>query len=401
MRLASGWAAALAATLVLSLVLAAPTTAPGGVAASPGASASPLPSATSTYTDGDIPDIPHGPSQGGGSGPADPGRAQPLPADSAAELAAALDRARSAFGLNVLALGVTTDSGTWTRVSGVARDGVTPLDADSPFAIASITKTFTATLVLQLVEEGRLALDDEVGPLLPDVALPEGVTVRQLLSHTSGVADLLEPMRALMNADPERIWTAREVLAQIGPPRFAPGSDYAYSNTNYVILGLLVEELSGQPFADVLRTRILQPLALDRTGILTEPGAPPLMTPSWASAFGTSGFMYSSVGDLLAWADDLYLGNVLRRSSLAQMLTFSPDGYGLGAQQIELGDQPGYGHSGLLRGFTSLMVHLPAENVTLVVIGTWQGFEPAALLTRPVDGQPSVLDLALQAAASS
>jgi D-alanyl-D-alanine carboxypeptidase len=398
MRLAGGWAIALAAVLVLSLVLAPPTSAPGAVVAGGDASSTPLPTPGSSYADGDLPEIPHWPPQAGGGAAAADARRQPLPAETVDALSAALDRARRAYGLSVLGLGVRIGDGSFTAVSGLARDGITPLGGDSPFGIASITKTFTASIVLQLVEEGSLSLDDEVAPLLPDVSIPAGVTVEQLLSHTSGIADLLTPMRAPMKADPARIWTAPEVLARLGPPRFAPGTDYAYSNSNYVVLGLLVERITGQAFADELSRRLLEPLGLDATGVLTAAGAPPLMTPSWASAFGTSGFMYSSVGDMLDWSDALYGGHVLRRASLARMLSFGEDGYGLGAQRIELGGLTGYGHSGLLQSFTSLLVRMPDEDVTIALVGSWQGFEPSALLTRRVDGQPAILDLALGAA---
>lgn len=398
MRLAGGWAVALVAVLLLSMILAAPTTAPGPVVADNDATPTARPSPGSTYADGDLPGIPHWPPQSGGGGAAAAARRQPLPANVDAELAAALDRARAAYGLSVLALGVRVADGSFTAVSGLARDGVTPLDGDAPFGIASITKTFTASIVLQLVEEGSLALDDEVAPLLPEVAIPDGVTVEQLLSHTSGIADLLAPMREPMKADPGRIWTGPEVLARLGAPRFAPGTDYAYSNSNYVVLGLLIERITGHAFADELTGRLLEPLGLDATGILTTDGAPPLMTPSWASAFGTSGFMYASVGDLLDWSDALYGGHVLRRASLARMLTFGEDGYGLGAQRIDVGALTGYGHSGLLQSFTSLLVRLPREDITIALVGSWQGFEPTALLTRQVDGQAAILDLALAAA---
>ncbi len=402
-RLATGWAIALAATLLVSLALAAQTSAPNAVVFD--GHASPTPAATEPaasspfpYSEDDLPGVPHWPPQGGGAGSPDAARHQPLPPELATAFSSSLERARAAYGLDVLALGVRVDDGSWTDVSGLARDGVTALAGDSPFAIASITKTFTATLVLQLVEEGSLALDDEVSQLLPEVGIPAGITVEQLLSHTSGLPDLLAPMRDLMKSDLSRIWTGADVLAHLGAARFAPGTDYAYSNTNYLLLGMLVERLSGQPYADLLAARLLEPLDLDQTGVLTATGAPPLMSPSWASTFGASGFMYSSVADLLDWSDALYGGHLLRRASLARMLAFSEDGYGLGAQRVDLGDRTGYGHSGLLQGFTSLLVRLPAEDVTIALIGTWQGFEPGALLTRRVDGQPSILDVALRTA---
>ena len=404
MRLAGGWGAALVAALLLSAILAAPL-APAEPAVLAGAvSPSPLPSPTA---ENDPPaallpgeaqrSLPHWPPAGAGS--ARPVRLGEITGDTATKLQAALDRARQELGLYSLALGVAIDGRVaWSGASGVALDGVTPLNGDSPFAIASITKTFVATLVLQLVEDGRLSLDDRVVDYLPETGISPEITVRMLLQHTSGLADLLAPMREPMAADPERRWTGAEVVAQLRGPWFAPGAGYAYSNSNYVLLGMLVERIYHNPFPRVVERHLLRPLGLDETGVLLEPDAPPLITPSWASAFGTSGNMYSSVSDLLEWGLSLYGGGVLEPATLAQMLAFNDDEYGLGTEAVRLGDRTGIGHSGLLRGFTSLLVHLPQEGVTLAVIGTWQGFDPGGALLHKRNGQPSILDIAFDAA---
>jgi D-alanyl-D-alanine carboxypeptidase len=399
-RRAAGWMLALGAALLLSLALSTPFAVSERPALADARSPTPVASAPSSGVDGSaLPPIPHWPPANPRAGAAAPGDFAPLDAADAEALRLATDRTRTRFGINVLAIGVVADSTrSWTGVSGLAGDGQTPLDGSSPFAIASITKTYTASVVLQLVEEGRLSLDEEATSLMPDAGLPPGVTVRQLLSHTSGIADLLAPMREAMNADLQRTWTGAEVIARLGAPWFAPGADYAYSNSNFVILGMLVERITGHAFTDELAARLLSPLGLDATGVLATDSAPPLMPPSWASAFGTSGDMYSSTGDLLTWAEALYGGFVLKPASLAAMLAFGEDDYGLGAQRISVGEYQGYGHSGLLRGFTSLMVRLPAQRVTLVVLGTWQGFEPAAVLTYAAQGSPSILDVALRAA---
>jgi D-alanyl-D-alanine carboxypeptidase len=251
---------------------------------------------------------------------------------------------------------------------------------------------------MQLVERGRIGLDDAVSDYLPGIAAIEGISVRQLLQHTSGMSDLLTPMRQPMTDDPLRVWTGAEVIDHLGGPWWAPGAGYGYSNTNYVVLGMLVEQVYGHPFNEVLERHLLRPLALDETGPLLAPDAPPLMTPAWASAFGTSGNMYSSASDLVEWALALYGGRVLRPETLQQMLGFNADDYGLGAELIHLGDRTGIGHSGLLRGFTSVLVHLPAEGVTIALIGNWQGFDPAGALMHSREGRPSILDVAFDAA---
>jgi D-alanyl-D-alanine carboxypeptidase len=304
-----------------------------------------------------------------------------------------------AFGLDALAIGVSAHGSVgWTGASGWARDGLTRLDGRSPFAIASISKTFTATLVLQLADEGRIHLQDRVVDLLPGVPISRDVRVAHLLHHTSGIADLLNPMRDTLNADLERRWTPDEVVNLVHQQWFTPGLAWAYSNTNYVLLGMIVERVTGQPFVTLLHQRLLDPLGMDDTGVLLGRGAPFLMAPSWASAFGTSGDMYTSAHDLLRWGDSLYGGRVLSERALRWMLDFQRHGYGMGAERIKVGDATGYGHSGLLRGYTSLMVHLPRKDVTLVLMGTTLMFDPASVLAYRAPGKPSIVDLATRAA---
>ena len=184
---------------------------------------------------------------------------------------------------------------------------------------------------------------------------------------------------------------------------FTPGLAWAYSNTNYVLLGMIIERVSGQPFRTLLHQRLLDPLGMSGTDVLLSRGAPYLMAPSWASAFGTSGDMYASTHDLLRWGDALYGGRVLSAKGMAHMLDFQRHGYqdhvyGMGAERIKVGDATGYGHSGLLRGFTSLMVHLPHQDVTLTLMGTTLMFDPATVLAYRAPGKPSILDLAERAA---
>jgi D-alanyl-D-alanine carboxypeptidase len=390
-RLVIGWVLAMVAALLLNMALARPATAPPGVALSGERPATPEPTAAQHLPPVAVP-FPGGEIDSGSGRRAE---LVPLGARQAARLQAAADRARRAFNLDALAIGVSIHGERgWTGASGLARDGLTPLDGNSPFAIASITKTFTAAMVLRLVEEGRLSLSAEVSSLLPDVAVPPGVRVAHLLRHTSGIADLLVPLRDRLNAATDRLWQPDEVAANVGQPWFSAGAAYAYSNTNYVLLGMIVERVTGESFASQLRERILSPLDLGSTGMLLGKGAPFLMTPSWASAFGTSGSMYASAHDLLRWGDALYGGRILGPAGLGRMLDFKRHGYGMGAERIKVGGVRGYGHSGLLRGYTSLLVHLPEPDVTLVLMGTTNLFDPARVLAHRQAGQPSILDLA-------
>jgi D-alanyl-D-alanine carboxypeptidase len=319
----------------------------------------------------------------------------PVSPAQATALQAAVDRARGAFGLGAVAVGISADATVgWSGASGPPRDGATPLSGATPFAIASVTKTFTAAIVLQLVEEGRILLDAPVTEYLPELTLATGVTVEQLLGHTSGIADLLEPMRDLLNAKPSRVWTPAQVLAQVGPSNFAPGSDWGYSNTNYVIAGMLVERVTGNSFADELERRITGPLELDGTGFPPAVARHDLLGISWSSAFWTAAALESDAADLVRWGDALYGGAILRPSSLERMLTFNDHAYGLGAERYSLNGLAGYGHSGLLRGFTTLLIHLPDQHLTLAVLSTGHVFSPSALLTYQAPGKSSILALA-------
>lgn len=388
----TGAAAALALVVAVSLVVAPAAFSPGEFVPRPSRTA--LPSAAHpTATSLPVASLPASPIGDGGS--ARPVDLAPVSAAQATEFQAAVDRARQAFGLGAVAVGISADARVgWSGASGPPRDGVTPLSGTTPFAIASVTKTFTAAIVLQLVEEGRVGLDGRVTDYLPEVTVADGVTVEELLSHTSGIADLLDPMRDRMNAQPTRAWQPAEVLALIGPSLFAPGTDWGYSNTNYVIAGMLVERVTGSPFADELARRITGPLKLLGTGFATPGGLPNLLNTSWASAFWTSAALDSDAADLVRWADALYGGVILQPATLERMLDFNADGYGLGAERYTIAGLLGYGHSGLLRGYTTLLVHMPDAHVTLAVMAVGHLFDATALLTYAAPGKPSILSLA-------
>ena len=391
MRRLTGAAAAFVVVVAASLALAPGTIAPAGAVASSPAQRSVEPEPS---------DPPYSRSPGViGSGTTRPPALSDVTEEDAAALQAAIDRARATFGLATLTVGLSVDGELgWSGVAGTAGAAGGPLRGVYPFAVASVTKTFTAAIVLQLVEEGRIRLGSPITDYLPDVTVADGATVAQVMQHVSGVPDLLAPMRTAMNANPDRIWSAPEVLAAVGPSHFVPGTGFEYSNTNYVILGMLIERVTGHRYVDELRDRIIGPLGLSATSFALEPGAPYLFNASWASAFWTSASVYASAEDLVRWADALYGGFVLRPQILDRMLDFTPDGWGLGAERLHVGELTGYGHSGLLRGYSTLMLRLAGERVTLVVMGTTRQFDVPELLTRSAGG-PSILDLALEIAA--
>ena len=274
-------------------------------------------------------------------------------------------------------------SGAYGATFAVARDGVVvwagsagtgpdgrPLPADESMVVGSVTKTFVAAAVLELVAEGRLGLDEPIGGLLPAFGRVDGkVTVRQLLNHGSGVADIFnEATRVGLETEPARAWSAAEVLATIDAPWHPAGDGWSYSNTNYLLLGLLVEAVTGRTLADELGSRFFDPLGLESPKLLTAADPAPLSA-AWATIFWGSGAMSASAADIALWGDRLYggsglLGDDVRR----QMLAFNEDDYGLGAQRIDLGQVTAVGHTGLLSTYTTLMAHLPGSGVTIALM---------------------------------
>jgi D-alanyl-D-alanine carboxypeptidase len=316
-----------------------------------------------------------------------PARAQPAPAPpvtTPAELQRLLDEVVAAGAPG--AIGSVEDDGRTIRgVAGVGnlRTGRPPRPVQT-FRVASQTKVFVATAVLQLVAAGRVGLDAPVSRYLPGL-LPEGdqITVRQLLNHTSGLFDpQVEVYLTLQDIVDLRYeqWTPRQVLAMAtdNPLLFPPGSAWSYSNTNYVVAGLLIERVTGTSIERQLERRFIRPLHLRHTWFPTRTAAlppprlrgylpldtePPLadvdITRFNPSFFWASGALVSNVDDLDRFYDALFDGHLLPRRLLAEMLTpvdtGAPGiGYGLGLEIYTLPcGATVAGHTGALPGYTS------------------------------------------------
>ena len=185
-----------------------------------------------------------------------------------------------------IVLYISTPEEVWEGAAGVADlETRTPMKPSDRFRIASISKMFVAAVTLQLVEQSELGLEDILTDWLPeDIAnrLPNAdeITIRQLLQHTSGLADYLENDEfeaRVENTSPTHIWKAREAIAYAYDlePEFDPGEDFFYSNTNYLALELIIEEITGNTLAEAMRSRIHSPLGLNETfteGRQTQPG---------------------------------------------------------------------------------------------------------------------------------
>jgi D-alanyl-D-alanine carboxypeptidase len=310
---------------------------------------------------------------------------------------AALETARSAAGAYGVTFAVVRDGElVWAGSSGRDRDGRTDLSPDSAMVIGSVTKTYVAATILQLIEEGAVALDDSVHALLPAVkGLSPKITIGQLLDHTSGLADVFnDTTRKGLEDHPEHAWSSDEVLGTLHAPWYPPGEGWAYANTNYYLLGLVVERLTGVPLVDELNRRIFGPLNLTGTRMLSADAAGPL-APAWTTIFWASGAMTSSAADLARWGDALYGGEILRPETRQAMLELNDHDYGFGVQKVEVPGATGYGHTGLLNTYTTLLYHHPSEDLTIALLVNRSHVDLGGMLTvEAPDGGPSLLELA-------
>jgi D-alanyl-D-alanine carboxypeptidase len=291
--------------------------------------------------------------------------------------------------------------GCWTDASGSADIAQgTALSPDSEFPVASITKTFTATVILQLVREGKLSLSDPVSTWVPYVQNANVITVRNLLNMTSGIYD--EPDLAFerqLQANPHMHVTPGQLIqAAVAHGPAGPPGTVSYSNTNYYILGLIAQDVTGQPIQRLITDRILRPLRLAGTSIPDNTAQLPAslvhgyqdttdVTSQYAlfgpELGGAAGAMVSTLGDLERWAHALGTGELLTPALQRQRLSFPagpavpfaplpgtgvstilPGRYGLG-----IGSFGGLlGHNGGTTGYQADMFYLPSRNASIVLL---------------------------------
>jgi CubicO group peptidase (beta-lactamase class C family) len=288
-----------------------------------------------------------------------------------------------------------------------------PATPATVYRIGSITKQFTAAAVLRLVEKGSVRLGDPIGKYLPN--LPKAwrpVRVRQLLNHTSGIPSYTDLGESWAKRWGEHMSPDTLVaLTADKPMDFAPGTGWRYDNTGYVLLGMLLEKVSGQPYAAYLDSTLFQPLGLTHTMYCDR--AP--LIPHRASGYQrdgshftnapyldmsqpySAGALCSTVGDLARWNRLLATGKVVSAASYAQMTT--PEGnaglnhYGFGLVRSAVGSHIEIEHGGGIHGFITANAYFPADSLSITVLTNAAPSNPDALLdniARAVFGIPLV-----------
>lgn len=260
-----------------------------------------------------------------------------------------------------------------------------PNTSTTKFRIASITKPFTAMAVLQLVDAGKISLDDPVSKYDPAApAAWNGITVRHLLTHSSGIPDYTVFLTG-RSRDPHTPAQIVDIVRD-KPLSFTPGSRYAYSSTGYALLGMAIEKASGQTYEQYVQRNIFEPLGMKDSGydsfraILPNRAAGYVRTPTGYSNAAYSdmsvpyaaGALYSTADDLVLWDQALAAGKLVSPAAYQAMWTDQGFGYGYGWIVGQQFGRRRVGHNGDIAGFTSLITRFPDDKISVIVLSNVQ-----------------------------
>jgi len=259
-------------------------------------------------------------------------------------------------------------------------DMKTPSDANTRYRIGSITKTFTAVLVMQLIEEGLLSEETTLATYYPDIPNAEKITIKHLLQHRSGLFNFTNspefPTYMVQGKSRDEMITMLEKSAI----DFEPGSAFKYSNTGYLLLGYILEDITGTSYADLIQTRIVDEIGLENTyvgGAIDTNNAEAnsfLFLEDWIPSHITDARVTAAAGAIVSTASDLALFfNALVKSVLVEKESFDRmtqfvDSYGYGLFQMPFYDHLGYGHNGSIDAFNSTMAYMPDSDLIVVYL---------------------------------
>ncbi len=308
---------------------------------------------------------------------------------------------------------VVFDAAGDMRYASVGTDptGATPTPADH-FRVGSITKTITALTVLTLVDNGLIGLDDPVSDYVSRLTIDDRITVRDALQHSSGLPDPFDLQPDLLRTltdDPTRRWSPEDMfeLAIAEGLAFAPGERFAYSNTNYTVLGVMIEEVVGLPYHEVVRERIIEPLGMTGTYLAGFEDGPEVFggyisfrgsdeplefdftsmeTASWAA-----GGMVSTAPDLHTMFSALFAGEIIAQDLVNEMTVNPTDGLGIWAPEWT-SQTPLLGHDGRIPGAGTFLVHAPETGATVFTVSNadWLKVSPATGEVAEAIGVPGV-----------
>lgn len=298
------------------------------------------------------------------------------------------------------------------------REDLRPATVDTEYEIGSITKQFTAAAILQLQEAGKLRLDDKLSTYLPTVPHASEVTLRQLLSHTSGMPEYLDAMDAAGTIDKPASFDKLMSYIAGKPLDFPPGSHWSYSNTGYIMAGRVIEIVSHESYRQYVRTHLLDRAGMTHTFTVAEERKLPNMATGYdrengqikpartiaASVGWAAGFLVSTVDDLEKWNLALRSGKIVTPADYALMSTSVKTargnaGYGLGLFVDSIDDQPRVGHTGGSLGFTTANEYFPRQDLQIIAFTNFvDNPEPGETITTAIfeDLNPAVAAAAMR-----
>jgi len=256
-------------------------------------------------------------------------------------------------------------------------------DGNSIFQIGSITKQFTSAVILRLQEQKKLSIRDKLGKYFPALGFADSVTIENLLSHTSGIYNYTRNENFMKN-DATKPATQEKILALFKnkPLEFLPGSKYSYSNSGYMLLGYIIEKVTGKPYEKVVREMIFTPLQMTHSGF----NFTSLQSPDKATGYLTlskssnttagivdssvsfsAGAIYTTVGDLYKWDRSLYTEKIISKASLKDAYTKRQGSYGLGWDIDSAWGKPVYQHGGGIFGFSTFIGRSPQEDICVIL----------------------------------
>ena len=313
-----------------------------------------------------------------------------------------LDKGISKYGARgVSAAVIFPDGKVWTGVSGISHDTVA-IEPGMLFAIGSITKNIVAALTLKLAEENVLSLDDPLSKWLPEYPhIDSHITIRQLLNHTSGIYMFWDNQKIWddLKKDRTKVWSPEEVLSYIKEPEFSPGEGWRYSNTNYLLLAMIIEKATDSTLSAEFKKHFWEPLGIDNAYLSQQEDIPNNQahvygdnfifgneesdltfeprTSHESITFGSSG-IFTTAESLAIWSNTLLGGEILQQESMEQMFQFvdfkevaNLTAYGLGVQLFPRSFSSGeraIGHGGGNIGTTTYMIYLPEHNISITVM---------------------------------
>jgi CubicO group peptidase (beta-lactamase class C family) len=257
-------------------------------------------------------------------------------------------------------------------------------DENTIYQIGSVTKQFTSAIILRLAEAGKLSLTDKVSKYLPDFPNAEKITIENLLSHTSGIYNYTNNGE-FMEKEVEKSIDRNALYAMVKdkPLEFEPGSKMSYSNTGYMLLGYIIEKVTGRKYEDVVRTEIFQPLqmtnsgfdfknlkaankAIGYSGIQNGKGNKSMIVDSTVSF--AAGAIYSTLGDLNKWNNAVLSEKIMKKASLENAFTPRHSKYGLGWSVDSVAGKRMIAHGGGIHGFLSYNLAIPEENTSVILL---------------------------------